>query len=59
MIVNINGGHGLDVRGFIQVDKLDECSEGQNNYRVYELVRKGLQQYQDVTITTARPAMAV
>lgn len=59
MIINLNAGHGPnDVRGFLQVDKLDECSEGQNNYRVYELVRKGLQQYQDVTVTTARPAMS-
>ena len=59
MIININAGHGPnDVRGFVQVDKLDECSEGQNNYRVYEIVRKGLEQYQDVTITTARPGMA-
>ena len=58
MIINLNAGHGPnDVRGFLPVDKLNECSEGQNNFRIYELVRKGLQQYADVTVTTARPAM--
>lgn len=57
MIIDINGGHGLDKRGFLQVDNLDECAEGINNYRIYQLVRKGLEQYQDVTVTTARVAL--
>ena len=59
MVININAGHGPnDVRGFKPVDNLDECSEGQNNFRVYELVRKGLEHYRDVSVTTARVAMS-
>ena len=56
MVVDINGGHGpFDIRGFKQVDNLNECSEGVNNFRIYELVRKGLEKYENVTITTVRP----
>lgn len=60
MIININPGHGsasVYRRGFKQVDDLDECHEGQNNFRIYELVKNGLEEYEGVTVTSARPHM--
>ncbi len=60
MKVDINGGHSaLEKyrRGFKPVGSLDECHEGMNNFRMYELIRKGLEEYEDVTVTTSRPSM--
>ena len=58
MIININAGHSdLEKyrRGFQPVGSLDECHEGINNFRIYELVRKGLEEYEGVKVTTSRP----
>lgn len=60
MKVDINAGHSdLEKyrRGFKPVGSLDECHEGMNNFRIYELIRKGLEEYEDVTVTTSRPSM--
>lgn len=60
MIINVQGGHGSALvyrRGFRQVEKLSECHEGQNNFRVYELLKRGLEQYEGVTVTSVRPTM--
>lgn len=58
MIININAGHSdLEKyrRGFQPVGSLDECHEGINNFRIYELIRKALEEYEGVTVTTSRP----
>lgn len=60
MKIDINGGHSaLEKyrRGFKPVGSLDECHEGINNFRIYELIREGLEEYEDVTVTTSRPSM--
>ena len=61
MIININAGHSdLEKyrRGFQPVGSLDECHEGINNFRIYELIREALEKYEDVQVTTSRPTMS-
>lgn len=58
MKVDINAGHSdLEKyrRGFKAVGSLDECHEGINNFKIFELIRAGLKEYEDVTVTTSRP----